>query len=93
MIKPLSWSFTIVIKDQFLIISQYLIKKWLISILQTQHWTNFQTSNSLTFTKFKWNAFYKFLRTEEAEVDNDIIYVHVQQPWGTNFKHQSNDYV
>lgn len=60
LIKPLSQSFTIVVKDPFRMTSTYLTK-WIIQILQMQHQTHFKTLNTLTFSEFMWIPFIKFL--------------------------------
>lgn len=46
MTKTLSQSFTIVLKNLFLIIIHYSIKNWIIWISQMHNWTHFKTSNS-----------------------------------------------
>ena len=48
--KPLSWSFMIVVKDPFFIKSHNAIKKWINWVPLKQHQTHLKKSRSLTFT-------------------------------------------
>ena len=70
-IKPLGQLFTIVIKDQYFVTSQYSIKKWIIQVPLKLHLTYFKMSTSLSFTGC--NPFLEFLQLNTFLRSSDIV--------------------